>query len=307
MNKWKLSWNFDRENFQPNSIGQVSFYIENSGEELLFVSDIGIRFDWMKQEFYHFKLDENEGKLVRPSKTRFITNIRFNIPQNVSGQRFYAIFFHGYSFDEKSRKWDEIGKKWSDFRYYINVISKPYYNVFITRSLAIEDRIIGDEIVSIIKEWGFIPKTVEFKERVSDQMLRDTIRTEILRSDCLIAIATPRYLDALSRLWKTFPWLHNEVGIAFGNDFPILILTDRRIDIDGLPSILREFLVQFDVYDFNKTRNLISEIMPAFRRWLSKKKWDDFKKTIKKIVLGVGLTTLGGITGYLAGKYSKDD
>ena len=307
MLNWKLRWNFNSESYQPESIGRLSFYIENFSEELIFVSDVGIKFDWMKQTFNHFKLDENEGKLVRPKTTRFITNIRFKIPQNVSGQRFYAIYFHGYVYNKKSRSWKDLGKKLSKSRYFINVISKPYYNVFITRSLAIEDRIIGDEIVSIIKEWGFIPKTVVFKERVSDQMLRETIRTEILSSDCLIAIATPRYLDALSRLLKTFPWLHNEVGIAFGNDFPILILVDNRIEIDGLPSILKEYLVHFDSYDYNKTRNLISEIMPAFRTWLSNKKWDDFKKTIKKIGLGVGLITLGGIAGYLVGKYNKED
>jgi hypothetical protein len=303
---WKLRWNFDSESYQPDSIGQLSFNLENTREELIFVSDVGIKFDWMKQKFFHFKLDKNEGKLVRPKQARFITNLSFKIPQNVSGQRFYTIYFHGYGYNKKSRTWEDLGKKLYKNRYCINVISKPCYNVFITRSLAIEDRIIGDEIVSIIKEWGFIPKTVVFNERVSDQMLRETIRTEILSSNCLIAIATPRYLDALSRLWKTFPWLHNEVGIAFGNDFPILILVDNRIEINGLPSILKEYLVHFDINDYNKTRNLISEIMPAFRTWLSNKKWDDYKKIIKKVGLGVGLITLGGIAGYLASKYNKE-
>ncbi len=307
MYNWKLRWNFDSESYQPDSIGQLSFNIENTSEELIFASDVGIKFDWMKQKCYHFKLDKNEGKLVRPKQARFITNLRFRIPQNVSGQRFYTIYFHGYGYNKKSRTWDDLGKKMYKQRYFINVISKPCYKVFITRSLAIEDRIIGDEIVSIIKDWGFNPKTVVFKERVSDQMLRETIRKEILSSDCLIAIATPRYLDALSRLWKTFPWLHNEVGIAFGNDFPILILVDNRIEIDGLPSFLKEYLVHFDTYDYIKTRNLIGEIMPAFRTWLSNKKGDDFKKWIKKIGLGAGLITLGGIVGYLVSKYNKED
>lgn len=99
MFNWKLRWNFNSESYQPDSIGRLSFYIENFSEELIFVSDVGIKFDWMKQTFYHFKLDENEGKLVRPKKTRFITNIGFKIPQNVSGQRFYTIYFHGYVYN----------------------------------------------------------------------------------------------------------------------------------------------------------------------------------------------------------------
>ena len=79
--------------------------------------------------------------------------------------------------------------------------------------------------------------------------MRESIRGGVLNSDCLIAIATPRYLDALSGVWRTFPYLHNEVGIAFGREFPMLILLDRRVAIDGLPSTLREYTVEFDIND----------------------------------------------------------
>jgi len=47
------------------------------------------------------------------------------------------------------------------------------------------------------------------------------VNEEIRRANALIAIATPRYRDALKGLWGTLEWLHAEVGIAFGIDKPL--------------------------------------------------------------------------------------
>ena len=306
MYNWRLRWNFNRESYKPDSIGQISFNMENYGEEPIFVSDVGIKFDWMKDMFYHIKLDENEGKLVRSKKTKFISNINFTIPENVSGQRFYKVCIHGYKFNRQKNIWEDLGKIFSK-KAYINIFAKPYYKAFITRSLATEDRIIGDEIVGIIKEWGFITKTVEFEEHISEKILREAIRNEILNSDCLLAIATPRYVDALKNVWRTFPWLHSEVGIAFGNDFPIMILVDKRVDLDGLPSILKDYALHFDIDNYEKIREVISEIMPIFRNCLSDKKWEAFKDKLKKVGIGVSILTLGGITGYLVGTTKKEE
>jgi len=306
MSKWKLFWNFNTEIYQPNSSGKITFYLENLNNISLFVSDIGIRFDWMGDNFYHIKIDENYGKLIPSRGTHFITNINLKIPQNVSGQTFYNIYYHLYEYYASEQKWIDLGGRWSEDKYFINIIPLPYYRLFLTRSLAPEDRIIGEEIIRILKEWGFNPYTVEFKEVVSDIILRERIRKEILNSDCLIAIATPRYLDALSDVWRTFPYLHAEVGIAFGQDYPTLILVDNRVTIDGLPSILKEYMIKFDPYNFEKTRKKISAIMPIFRKWISNKKWEDFKEKLKEIGIGVGLLTLGGIAGFLIASSEKD-
>ena len=301
----RLRWSFSRESYQPGNSGILSFYLENLGNTKLFLADVGIQFDWMGNKYYHLEVDENYGNVVPPKTERFITNMNFKIPQTVSGQRFYKIYYHLYEFNENSKKWEDLGERWSEEKYFINVFPLPYYKAFVTRSLSPEDREIGDEVIKILKEWGFTPKTVEFKKRVSDQVLRETIKREVLGSDCLIAIATPRYLDALTGVWRTFAYLHAEVGIAFGQDFPILILVDNRVAIDGLPSTLKEYMIEFDPYDFDETRKRISAVMPAFRNWIANKRWQEFVNTLAKIAVGTGLIALGGIAGSLLASSKK--
>lgn len=305
MATWELRWNFSQENYQPNSSGIITFNVENLNNTTLFVSDIGIQFDWMGNEYYHVKLDEGYGNVILPRKTQFITNLNFTIPKTVSGQRFYRIYYHLYEYNEVDKTLHDLGDAWSDNKYFINIFPLPYYRTFLTRSLSPEDRIAGDEILRIIREWGFADHTVEFKEKVSDNELRETIRNEILNSDCLIAIASPRYLDALSGVWRTFSYLHSEVGIAFGHNFPILILVDNRVAIDGLPSTLREYMIQFDLYNYEETRKKISAVMPAFRNYVSNKKWEEFTSTLGKIALGTGLVLLGGIAASLLASSKK--
>ncbi len=305
MATWRLRWNFSRESYQPGDSGLLSFYLENLTDTMLFLTDVGIQFDWMGNKYYHVQIDENYGNVIPPKSERFITNLSFKIPKTVSGQRFYKIYYHLYEYDKSSGIWNDLGAQWSEEKYFINVFPLPYYRAFVTRSLAPEDRGIGDEVIKILKEWGFTPKTVEFKERVSDKVLRETIRKEVLNSDCLIAIATPRYLDALTGVWRTFPYLHAEVGIAFGHDFPILILVDKRVAIDGLPSTLREYMIEFDPYDFDETRKRISAVMPAFRNWIANKRWQEFVDTLAKIAIGVGLIAVGGIAGTLLASSKK--
>jgi len=304
MATWRIRWNYDRESYQPGNSGVVSFYLENLGDTPLFVSDIGLQFGWMRDKYYHIELRESYGNIVPPNSNRFITTMNFNISGTVTGQTLYRIYYHLYEYKSTNR-WYDLGERWSEDKYFINVFPLPYYRAFITRSLSPEDRSTGDEIVRIIKEWGFTTKTVEFKERVSDEVLRENIRSEILNSDCLVSIATPRYLDALSGVWRTFSYLHGEVGIAFGHDYPILILVDNRVAIDGLPSTLREYMIEFNPYDYEATRKRISATMPSFRDWIANKKWEEFTGTLGKIALGVGLVIAGGIAGSLLASSKK--
>lgn len=305
MATWRLRWNFSQETYQPGSDGIVSSYLENLGDIPIFVSDIGIQFDWMKDKYYHSTLDENYGKVIQPHSTRFITTLNFNIPQTIAGQVLYKVCYHLYEYNRSVDQWHDLGESWSDEKYFMNVFPLPYYRAFITRSLRPEDRIIGDELERVIKEWGFTTKTVKFKERVSDVVLRESIRGGILNSDCHIAVATPRYLDALSGVWRTFSYLHNEVGIAFGQEYPILILLDKRVAIDGLPSTLREYTFEFDINNYEEIRRRIGATMSAFREYIANKKWQEFTNTLAKIAVSTGLVIAGGIAGALLGSSKK--
>jgi hypothetical protein len=92
-----------------------------------------------------------------------------------------------------------------------------------------EDRAIGDPVVEMIREWGFNTVTVGIEIKVPEEQVPMKIREEIKSSDAVIAIATLRFIDALTGLWRTLEWFHNEVGIAFGVEKPLLILKDKRL------------------------------------------------------------------------------
>jgi len=125
------------------------------------------------------------------------------------------------------------------------------------------------------------------------------VREEIKKSDAAVGIATPRFMDALTGLWKVLEWHHDEVGIAFGIDKPLLILKDRRVSLGGLPSYLEKSeqvpTLEFDPNNLDEFRMELSATMPGFRDWIETRRKQEFLDTLGKIALG-GLAVVGTIT-----------
>lgn len=105
-------------------------------------------------------------------------------------------------------------------------------------------------------------------------------------------------MNALTGLWKTLEWHHAEVGIAFGINKPLLILKDDRVSLGGLPSYLAELkqapVIEFDPYNLDELKAKVSALMPEFRDSIETKRMIEFRKTLRKIILG-GLAVVGGI------------
>ncbi len=119
----------------------------------------------------------------------------------------------------------------------------------------------------MIREWGFDTITVGIEVEVPEEEVPLRVREEIKRADALIAIATPRFGDALTGLWRTLEWLHGEVGIAFGVDKPLLILKDKRVSLGGLLSYLSGAghipYIEFDPYNLEELKLKLSTVMPV--------------------------------------------
>ena len=182
---------------------------------------------------------------------------------------------------------------------------RPLYRVFVSRGLSIEDRVISDPIVEMIREWGFEAVTVGVEVEVPRELVARKVREEIMEADALIAIATPRHLDALTGLWKTLEWLHGEVGIAFGIDKPILILKDKRVDLGGLPSYLRFEhvpIIEFDPYNLEELRVKPAIVMPGFREWIETKRRQKFFAALTNLICITSVIILvAGVVGFLIG------
>jgi len=74
----------------------------------------------------------------------------------------------------------------------------PTYRAFISRSNRDEDKPIVEPIISFVQLWGFKTYTVGINvfENNPDNITK-RIKNEIMKSDCLIGIATKSDLSAL--------------------------------------------------------------------------------------------------------------
>jgi hypothetical protein len=306
MGNWIIRWNFNKPTYTLGEQPIVSFWLENTGDTYLYLSNLELNFD-----FGIYNL-ENIGGMVSPRENKFLGNISLSLPINVVGRQIFT--FRYFMREYINNNWIDLGFYQSDKQYFISVYPTPFYKVFVSRGLTVEDRAIGDSIAELIREWGFETVTVGIEVKVPEEQVSIQTREEIRRADGAIAIATPRFMDALTGLWRTFEWLHNEVGIAFGIDKPLLILTDRRVMLGGLPSYLvscnRALSLDFDPYSLKEIRASLSTVMPGFREWIETGRRQNFFDSLGRVVVG-GLAVAGaiaivsGIIGALSGGSKK--
>ena len=289
MGNWIIRWNFNKESYAPGESAVISLWLENTADTYLYVSELGVEFDF---EVYNL---ETISGMVPPRINKFLGNVNPSLPENVVGRKVFRLKYRMY---EYINNWVDLGSYQSNKQYFISIYPRPFYRVFVSRGLRIEDRAMGDPIAQMIREWGFETVTVGIETKVPEQQVPLQVREEIRRADAVLAIATPRYMDALTGLWRTLEWTHDEVGIAFGIDKPLLILKDRGVSVGGLPSYLAELkqapLIEFDPYNLDELRIGLSAIMPGFREWIENKRKQEFFHGLGRIVVG-GLAVVGGI------------
>lgn len=302
MSNWIIRWNFNKGSYVPNESALISLWLENTDDTYLYVSDLGLEFD-----FGIYDLETISG-MVPPRTNTFLGNVNLSLPENVVGRKIFRLKYRMYECIDNN--WVDLGFYQPDKRYFISIYPRPLYRVFVSRGLRIEDRVIGDPIAEVIREWGFETITVGIEIKVPEEQIPSQVREEIRRADAVVAIATPRYMDALTGLWRTLEWAHNEVGIAFGIDKPLLMLEDGGVSIGGLPSYLAELKqtprIEFDPYNLDELIIGLSAVMPGFREWIENKRRQEFLDGLGRIIVSGlavagGITILSGIIGALAG------
>ncbi len=306
MGNWIIRWNFNKESYAPGESAQISIWLENTNNTYLFVSEFGLEFD-----FGLYNLETISGT-IPPRTNKFLGNVNLLLPRNAVGRKIFRLKYRISEYINNN--WVDLGIFKPDNQYVISVYPRPFYRVFVSRGLRIEDRAIGDPIAEMIREWGFETVTVGIEKQVADEQVPMAVKEEIKRADAIIAIATPRFLDALTGLWRTLEWAHDEVGIAFGINKPLLILKDRRVSMGGLPSYLETQkqapVIEFDSYKLEDVKIELSAVMPGFRDWIESKRRQEFFDGLGKIAIGGlavvgGIAVLNGIIGALSGTSKK--
>jgi hypothetical protein len=271
--------------------------LENTGDTYLHATEVGLQFEFQEKQNLYYPASCNTQ--VAPRANLYLSSVTFEIPRLVAGVVRYRVCYHLWEYDAVRRNWLDLGTSWSESNHYIKALPLPYYRAFVSRGVPPEDRVVGNQIVDMIKEWGLETYTVGIEETADPKLLKEEVRDRIVKSDCLIAIATPRYLDALSGLWRTLEWLHGEVGIAYGTERPILVLRDESIALGGLPGEIKEFALPYNPLNLEELRQKLGARMLPFREWIASRKREQFLAT----VAGIGIPLLiGGIIGFIIGR-----
>jgi hypothetical protein len=287
-----LTWRFDKPYYSPSEIANIDFWLQNNGATYISISQISVEF-----EFGICKLAETICGMIPPLNSGspnigYLGTARVLLPSHrVGSQRF--------SFKYILHEW--INQKWLPHpmlrseQFIINVYSTPVYPVFLSRGIRFEDRIIGDQIAQIIREWGCDPVTVGINIHVPEHQVAAEIESQIQDSRGLIAIATPRIFEHSTLEWYTFEWLQSEAALAYAKRKPILILKDRTVTLGGLPSYLHpETQLEFDAMNLGDLKTKLSVIMPRFRRAIEQRATQEFYQSLADLAIR-GLAAFGGI------------
>lgn len=273
-------------------LDQMDIFQDDSQTQVIirFLSEVGLHFDWQEQNYwYPQQLDQQ----LNPGQS-YPYFIQFTIPNETIGM-------HNFRFDVNMSKLER--RNWNGYastnNYYwttpeltstvednqIRIQPFPRLSAFVSRSAHSNDAPVIDPIVNKITDWGFDPVTVGINVFTEFNNVPLEVRQQIIYSDCLIAIATKRDISAVTGLWKTLEWLHNEVGIAFGLEKPILVLRDYEVQVGGLPSIMPAWQIPFDVYNLQAIERDLARHMPTFRQEILNTKSRAFWKNIGKVSL----------------------
>ena len=105
------------------------------------------------------------------------------------------------------------------------------FKAFVSCSFAQEDKEIRDFFRKIIRSFDIEPEVYDYQEigRIPDK-----VKENIMRSDCLIAIATRRKKIEGSDYWTCPDWIQHEIALANAYNKPIAIFVEEGVKIQGL-------------------------------------------------------------------------
>lgn len=280
-----IEWSFNRPTYLPGDTAWVNVWFSNAGDTSVYLSELEIEFD-----FGRYSLESVAGS-VPPHNRVPLGRGELLLPNDVVGQRAFRFGYRLHEcFDDALVDWVDTGYWESQDEFFLGLYPTPLYRAFISRGLWPEDRALGDPVAEMIREWGFQTTTVGIEVHAPQNGVPTAIREHIGKSDAMIALATPRFQDELTGLWRTLEWLHAEAGIAFGADKPLLILRDNSVSLGGLPSYLSRPadvpVLSFDRSHPEALQAVFSGAMPSFRDWIATKKRDVFLRTLGKIAVG---------------------
>lgn len=282
---WYLRTTFDRKVAYPNETLFASATIMNPNSYPIFIEACYWYFTCYPD---HLPGIKEINKVIPPGDSTSVPPWQLPIPNVPEGKYEAEVSFDTWIWDISLNNWENLGKVSPDRREPFFIIHTPRFRAFISRSNHDVDRPIVEPIISTIQEWGFDTHTVGINEiEEENAKVPERIIQEIIKSDCVFAIATPRDVSSFPALFRTLTWLHNEVSFSFMAQKPTLLISDESVILDGLTGTQKIPTIKYSSSDLYTFLLRLKDLMPIIRNILleeSYKKWQqDRIKEIEEI------------------------
>jgi hypothetical protein len=296
-NLWVLYPKPDSFVHEPKEQLKIALTVQNLSDTALYFSRVELTPSWTKGRKGIKPIEKKEYLPTRSST--FLTEFNLTLPQKAG---LYSMKFglETWIYNYYTSDWKDLGVLWTSDWGYIQVMPKPIHKVFISRSNRREDSPVVDQIVNIIRLWGFEPETEGINKFSEDpSMIPEDIKRTIEESDAVIAICTPRDYSLQEKVYKTLLMIHVESTLAFSSKKPLLFIIDERIKPEWLLEFPKFPKVFYHPTKLEVLEHRLAIIMPGFRKWIADKKQQQFWDGLVKAGL-----ILGGI--WLVGKAVED-
>jgi len=110
-------------------------------------------------------------------------------------------------------------------------MAKIHFKAFLSCSFGEEDKEVIEFFKKMIKAFDIEPDIYDYQEI---GRLPDKVKENIIKSDCLIAVATRRNKLEGSDYWACSDWIQHELALANAYNKPIAIFVEDGVKIEGL-------------------------------------------------------------------------
>lgn len=273
---WHLRTSFDRKVAHPGETLFATATLHNPNPSPLYIGSCRWKFSCYPK---HIPGIKELKKTVPPDGIITIPQWELPIPEIKAGAYTATVSLDTWLWDGRIKQWVNYGTVSPDRGEQFFIIHAPQYRAFISRSSHDIDKPVVEPIISTIQDWGFNTHTVGINEIESDTAkVPKRIVDEIIKADCVFAIATPRDVCSVPNLFRTLAWLDNEVSFSFMAQKPTLLMADRIVKLEGLTSMANIPTIRFSSFDIGSFINYLHEIMPIVRGVIAKEAYRNWQQ-----------------------------
>ncbi|MDI6781101.1 MAG: hypothetical protein QME49_03205 [bacterium] len=290
---WVVSPKVNKFVWKTGEEMKVDLNVRNLSDSALYFSRAEIIPSWIKGKK---GIKIVEGNYLASGDSTFIAEFNLQLPPTPG---LYTLKFglETWIYNNYTTNWKNLGVQQTPYWGYIQVTQQsPIYTVFVSCSLREEDKPCVNQILNLLKLWGFNPVTVGINRFSEDpSKIPQDIDKEIEKATAVIGIATPRDYSIQDKAYKAFPWLHIETKKGIDSNKPLLFIVDERIKQEGLLEYPDFPKVFYNPTKLDVLEHKLAVVMPGFRELIAEKKVQKFLDGLGKAGL-----ILGGI--WLVGK-----